>query len=130
MADSAKPASVRNGENGDLDDRRANRDFDDALLKSMRSNFDGTGLMSGWLALSVFLVSFGVVINNTSSNGEPKVATVMASTGFLFAIWSTTVFFVSSPDALQKPEMKAMLALIILFLLVTVWLIVRIWMSF
>lgn len=98
--------------------------------EAARCDFFASSTYNVRLSLAVFLVSFGVIINNTSKAGEPKIATAMASLGFLFALWATVVFFRSNWPIQHRVSMLFFLILVILFLCVTVWLIVRIWIKF
>lgn len=95
-----------------------------------RSDFFNTGTFTSWIAVSTFLVSFGVLINNTNKEGEPKAATAMACLGFILTVWASFVFFSSHWNAAHRPMLIFLLAIIILFLLITAWLVVRIWVDF
>jgi lipopolysaccharide export LptBFGC system permease protein LptF len=95
-----------------------------------RSDFFNTGTFTSWMAVSTFLVSFGVLINNTNRQGEPKAATAMAGLGFILTVWASSVFFSSNWAAQHRPALIALLAIVVVFLLITVWLVLRIWIRF
>jgi hypothetical protein len=85
---------------------------------------------ASWFGVAVFLVSFGVLIDNTSGFGEPKVATAMLILGFAFTVWATAVYFKANWPIHRSPAFIALLVLVILFMLITVWLAVRVWIKF
>lgn len=78
----------------------------------------------------MFLVSFGILINNTSAGGEPVLGTCMLILGFLFLSLGTCVFFRSNWPFQHKPYLIAMLVLVSLLLLVIIALGIRIWIPF
>lgn len=97
------------------------------LERWTQREFLGSNSYATWTGVAIFLVSFGVVINNTSPGGEPKVGTAMLGLGFLFLLWSTVVFFRANWPLQHRPWMVLLLILMILLLCVIILAGVRIW---
>jgi hypothetical protein len=89
-----------------------------------------SGTFASYFSISIFLASFAILINNTAKTGEPKVATAMIIISFAFTIWSTAVFFQNNWRIQNRAAMASLLTLVILFLLLTIWLCVRMWVTF
>ena len=89
--------------------------------------FLGASTYAAWAAIAVFLASFGVLINNSTRGSEPKVGTCMLAVGFLFLVWSTTIFFYANWPIQHRAAMIALLILMILLMAVIVLAGVRIW---
>jgi hypothetical protein len=92
--------------------------------------FFGSPSYAAWAGVAVFLVSFGIVINNTTPGGEKKVGTLMLSLGFLFLVWASIVFFYANWPIQHRPAMISLLILVILLLGVIILAAVRLWVPF
>jgi hypothetical protein len=90
----------------------------------------GSSSYSTWVGVAVFLVSFGVVINNTSPGGEKYVGTLMLGIGFLFLIWASVIFFRANWSIQHRPYMISLFILVTLLLCVIILAGVRLWIPF
>lgn len=85
-----------------------------------------------WLALSILLSSFAIVINNTTSlkGGEPKVATYMIAIAMLILLFMTPMYLVQRWNNTSRIMNVFVLLIAILLFISFVWLMIRIWMQF
>src|SRR5271154_6868786 len=95
--------------------------------EATKAEFYAPKTFASWLALSVFLVSFGIVINNTNKTGERKASTAMCCLGFVWTVWASIVYFRAAWPIQHRPALIAQIGLIVIFLIITVWLVARIW---
>jgi hypothetical protein len=131
----ADPEHYSNGSRGPEDDHDLGqyRGADIIHPKMERwhhREFLGTNSYASWLALACFLVSFGVVINNTAqpANAEPRVATGMVILGILVILWASAVFWKANWEIQPKAAMAALMVLVLCFIILAIWLAVRIWL--
>jgi hypothetical protein len=98
--------------------------------QQLRLNYQASSTFATWTALSVFMVTFGVLINNTTAGGEPKIGTMLVGLGFLFLALTSYIFFRANLRVQHGYALLALLVLVILLLCVIVLLAVRIWIKF
>jgi hypothetical protein len=105
----------------------AGRGVHPALAVWTHRELFGSNSYAAWVGVAVFLTSFGVVINNTSRGGEPKIGTAMLSVGFLLLAWASGVFFYANWP-LQHPLIVGVLLFLMIALMGVIVLAgVRIW---
>jgi hypothetical protein len=92
-----------------------------------------------WVAVSVLLSSFAIIINNINSlnGGEPKVASFMISLAILIMSVMTPINFVerwgtavTNGSLLSKVTMGFMIVIACLLVIAFIWLLLRIWIEF